>query len=170
MADDVTTVVPETGDDFEPGDEPDTEKKAKPDKASDGLKADLAKERDKRQEAERRLKEIEDAGKPKDQLRNEEFEALKSTHAETASERDTLKGENLRLKVALQKGLPWKLAARLQGADEKELAADADELLSEFGGAAPKKKPSFNGGARDSGPADENDMNAVIARAARSRR
>lgn len=38
--------------------------------------------------------------------------------------------EALRLRVALDKGLPKNLAARLQGDDEAALSADADELLA----------------------------------------
>lgn len=42
--------------------------------------------------------------------------------------------EVLRLRVALDKGLTAHQAKRLVGKTEEELAADADELLKEFGG------------------------------------
>lgn len=45
-----------------------------------------------------------------------------------------LESENLRLKVALQKGLSETQAKRLIGTTEEELAADADELVKSFGG------------------------------------
>lgn len=47
----------------------------------------------------------------------------------------TLEGENLRLRVALAKGIPLEHISRLQGSTEEELAADADALLGLIGGA-----------------------------------
>jgi hypothetical protein len=88
-----------------------------------------------------------------------------------ASERDTLKGqhgslsvENMRLKVALKKGLTGDkavLAQRLSGATEAEMEADADELLKLFGGSG----TGFDGGVRGVGDAPQ-DMNARIRHAA----
>ena len=37
---------------------------------------------------------------------------------------------NLRTRIALQNGLPYDLADRLQGADEESLTADAERLAS----------------------------------------
>jgi hypothetical protein len=88
-------------------------------------------------------------------------------------ERDTFKStaeqtqaENLRLRVAVDKGLVGDrafLADRLRGATLEELSADADSLLEQF------KPPatSFDAGARDTAPAGD-DMNARL-RAARGR-
>lgn len=74
------------------------------------------------------------------------------------SERDTLKGqhgsltaENMRLKVALKKGLVGDkavLAGRLSGSTEAEMEADADELLKLFGA---QSGGGFDGGARGGG-------------------
>jgi len=81
---------------------------------------------------------------------------------------DSLKGENMRLKVALRKGLVGDkavLADRLTGKNEAEMEADADELLKLFGG--PASGGGFDGGAR--GGADQpQDMNSLL-RAARRR-
>lgn len=48
---------------------------------------------------------------------------------QTAGQVPTLTAENLRLQVALDKGLSTVLAKRLQGATRDELEADADTLL-----------------------------------------
>jgi hypothetical protein len=74
-------------------------------------------------------------------------------------ETNTLKGqngsltaENMRLKVALKKGLVGDkavLADRLSGSNEAEMEADADELLKLFGGTGGGS--GFDGGARGGG-------------------
>lgn len=63
----------------------------------------------------------------------------------------TLTGENMRLKVALKKGLVGDkavLADRLSGQTEAEMEADADELLKLFGGPT---TTTFDGGSRGGG-------------------
>lgn len=44
---------------------------------------------------------------------------------------------NLRTKIALQNGLPFDLAERLQGADEESIKADAERLASVIGKQQP---------------------------------
>lgn len=53
---------------------------------------------------------------------------------------DSLKLENLKMKVAQESGLPSELASRLTGTNEKELRADA-ETLAKF--TAFKPSPAF---------------------------
>lgn len=53
---------------------------------------------------------------------------------------DSLKLENLKMKVAQESGLPSELATRLTGTNEKELRADA-ETLAKF--TASKPSPAF---------------------------
>ncbi len=53
---------------------------------------------------------------------------------------DSLKTENLRLKIAQETGLPSELAARLQGSTEDEIRTDA-ETLAKF--SVQQKTPSF---------------------------
>ena len=53
---------------------------------------------------------------------------------------DSLKLENLKMKVAQESGLPSELASRLTGTNEKELRADA-ETLAKF--TASKPSPAF---------------------------
>lgn len=86
-------------------------------------------------------------------------------------ERDTLKGqhgslsaENMRLKVALKKGLVGDkavLAERLTGSTPEEMENDADELLKLLGGGG----TGFDGGARGSGDQPQS-MDQYIRRAA----
>ncbi|QUW18887.1 hypothetical protein [Agrococcus sp. Marseille-Q4369] len=54
----------------------------------------------------------------------------------------TLEAENLRLRVALEHGLPLKLAKRLTGTTEEELLEDAQELLELTNGDKRKKPPT----------------------------
>jgi hypothetical protein len=59
--------------------------------------------------------------------------AAEKSAAEAASAKAELEAarvENLRLKVGNEKGLPAELIARLNGATEEEIAADADVLLA----------------------------------------
>lgn len=56
-------------------------------------------------------------------------ERLEERAAQAKGQADTLEAENLRLKVAIAKGLPPELIGRLQGSTQKELERDADTLL-----------------------------------------
>lgn len=65
-----------------------------------------------------------------------------------AKEIDPLKLENLRLRVAMEKGLPTDLIDRLQGKTQEELAADADKLLQFVKPASgPGVPPAGRGGS-----------------------
>lgn len=88
-----------------------------------------------------RFKEILDANKALTGERDQFATQL----TEITQERDGLKDqlgsrekENIRLRVALEKGLPIELASRLQGEDAEAIGADADNLL---GIIAEKSKP-----------------------------
>lgn len=74
-------------------------------------------------DAATKLKEIEDRDLS-------ELEKAQRAAKEYGDELAALKARSLRNEVALAKGLPANLAARLQGNTEEELAADADELLA----------------------------------------
>lgn len=54
----------------------------------------------------------------------------------------TLEAENLRLRVAIEHGLPLKLAKRLTGSTEEELLEDAQELLELTNGGTKRKPPT----------------------------
>lgn len=93
-----------------------------------------------------KLKEYEDRDKSETEKLTERARELESTltNAEKAA---------LRYEVALDKSLPKSLAVRLQGDTREEMEADAEELLKTLGGnnSNGKKRPSFDGGAKDDG-------------------
>jgi hypothetical protein len=70
-----------------------------------------------------KIKEYEDRDKTEQEKLADENDALKAKVS-------PLELENLRLRVALEKGLPTELIDRLKGADHEEMAADADKLLT----------------------------------------
>jgi hypothetical protein len=88
----------------------------------------------------------------------------KATEAEARA--TAAEAKLLRLTIATEKGLPANLAARLQGATEDELRADADELLKLVGPAKTepaKPKPTGKPRERLSGGGDPTggDANAL---------
>lgn len=93
-----------------------------------------------------RLAEIESANQS-------ETEKLNGKVGSLSNENQSLKEENLRLRVALDKSVPADLIDRLRGKNKEELEADADKLLALVG--TPKeepKDPNFDGGPRDPAP------------------
>jgi hypothetical protein len=56
-------------------------------------------------------------------------ERLEERATKAASQAESLEAENLRLKVAIAKGVPPELIGRLQGSTQKELEKDADTLM-----------------------------------------
>lgn len=118
------------------------------DDGSDEFDADRAKEkinranreakalRDRLEEAEKRLKDADEADKS---------ELQKLTDRVTAAEARAQEAEAraLRAEIAAEKGLTASQAKRLVGSNRDELEADADELLEAFG--------SKNGDKKDAG-------------------
>ena len=110
--------------------------------------------------------DVEEKARKFDELQ----EASKTDLERITGERDTFKttaesaaAENLRLRVALAKGLPSELIDRLRGSNKEELEADADELLKLV---KPQGHTSFDGGkGRESG-APPVGMNDLLRRAA----
>jgi hypothetical protein len=136
MADDHTT--PATGD-TSPGQDTTAEPQTADLDPATGLgdagKRALAAERVARREAEARVKELEPlAAKARELEEAGKTELQRLTEQLTTAQADATaaRGELLRLTVATAKGLPAKLAARLQGDTEEDLAADADALLAAF--------------------------------------
>lgn len=97
-----------------------------------GVRA-LQAERTARAEAERQLRELTTAHQTA-QTQLTQYE--QQTQALTG-ERDAALHESLRYRVALTEGVPAPLAARLQGADEAALIADAASLRGLIGPSAP---------------------------------
>lgn len=153
MADDPSKDDPATSD-------PSTDANADPAKADDlpeGARKALDAARAEAKEAKRRatvaekaakdaadaLKAAQDAGKTDTERLEQRVAQLEGSA--TAAEKRALRAE-----VASEKGLPPKLAARLQGDTREELEADADELL-EFATADNTREAgagSFRGGQR----------------------
>lgn len=102
-----------------------------------------------------KAKELEDSKKSETQRLQERAESLEKQYAQAQN-------ELLRLKVAAEKGLPPKLAARLTGTNIEELEADADELLN----LVATKKPSASAGDTLVGtrtpPAAAPDADAIV--------
>lgn len=88
----------------------------------------LRKELAETQPAVQRVKELEDASKTETQKLAEAAE----THKGRA---DKAEAQLMRLTVGLEKGLTPAQAKRLVGSTKEELEADADELLTSFGGS-----------------------------------
>ena len=97
-----------------------------------------------------------------------EIEASKKSEVERlTTERDGVKTEaqrtaeeNMRLRVALEKGIPAELIDRLRGGTKEELESDADQLLELV-----KPTPGLDGGTRQV-VAGDGDMNALLRSAA----
>jgi hypothetical protein len=112
----------------------------------DAGKQALAAERTARREAEKQRKELEARLKELEPLaaKAQQLEDAKKSEAEklneklTAAEKRAIEAETkaLRLEVATAKGLTPAQAKRLVGATKDELEADADDLLSTFGGTS----------------------------------
>lgn len=107
-----------------------------------------------------------------DKLRNENAALKKQKDTPDDPEKARLAVENLQLKVALELGLPAKLATRLQGSTREELIEDAGDLMDTV---APRKeeiksqqpRPRLKGGSQ---PDAEPEMSADdIVKAAKRR-
>ena len=109
------------------------------------LRAEAAKNRKEAQEAKARAQEYEDRDKS-------ETEKLTGKVTNLTDENKSLKGENLRLRVAIDKKLPADLIDRLRGDTKEELEADAESLLQLVNNNKPEPTPEFDGGARETAP------------------
>lgn len=85
-----------------------------------------------KQAAEAKAREGETA---EQKLARENAELKAAVEAATKGGNDDVAKENLRLQVAIEKGLNTAQLKRLIGNTKEELEADADELLSSFGSA-----------------------------------
>lgn len=73
-------------------------------------------------------------------------------------ERDTVRGEAMRGRVALGKGLPAELADRLRGSTEDELSEDADRLLALLKPSGPPRFGDVDQGVRKTTPTADQDV------------
>lgn len=113
----------------------------------------------------------ESARKSESDAERQERERRESEQRDSKNKELSL--ENLRLKVALDKGLTAVQARRLLGNTEEELAADADELVKSFGGrgtseeeepGVPRRQPQLtNPGDPDPGSDSVIDIEKAVA-------
>ena len=107
-------------------------------------------------EAAKKLDELENAQKSEQQRLTERAEAAEKAAAEATS-------RLLRAEVAMEKGLPAALAARLTGTTKEDLEADAEQLLTLVTKPAPGKASDALVGTRTP-PASAEDVESVAAR------
>jgi len=105
-------------------------------------------------DAAARLAALEESQKTEAQKLAEERDAIKA-------ERDALRGEAMRARVALSKGLAADLADRLRGSTEEELSEDADRLLALVKPAGPPRFGDADLGVRTPTPAADGDERAT---------
>lgn len=87
-------------------------------------------------DTKKQLDELQTSGLSDLEKAQKELEALRAAPPED----EATKLENLRLRVALDKGLSGKQLRYLSGATEEELNTNADDILSDFGGG--EKQPT----------------------------
>jgi len=122
----------------------------------DGGKKALQAERDARKTAERTAAELTAKLKQFEDANLSELERTKKAAEESAAELAKLRTENVRNKVALDKGIPADLVEFLTGDTEGDIAAKADLLLARLNTpGTPKPDPSQ--GAKGDGAALNGD-------------
>jgi len=95
----------------------------------DAGKKAIAAERRRADALDKELKALRAEAEARATAELSELERVKKERDELATGKSASDREAIRLKVALEKGLPANLAARLQGDDYDSLVADADALL-----------------------------------------
>lgn len=122
------------------------------DDLGDAGKRAIAAERKAREIAEKSLKALQDELTKRENAELTELERFKRENAELRSNHSTASLEATRYRVALEKGIPADLAARLQGSNYDEISADADTLVSMFpapgGQPKPTPRPDLSQGAK----------------------
>ena len=104
-----------------------TEPTETPDLGDAGKKA-IAAERKRADAHDKELKALKAEAQSKADAELSELERFKKENDELRSGKTAADLQALRLEVALEKGLPANLAARLQGSDRESLETDADSL------------------------------------------
>lgn len=124
-----------------------------------GLKTALDSERQLRRDAEKALRDAQEA-RAAEKL--SEVEKANKERDDARAEATSAKLEALRTKVGAASGLPPELVGRLQGDTEDEMKKDADRIAKSIGQA----NGGLDGGTRSGGAGDSGDMNQIIRRAA----
>lgn len=105
-----------------------------------GKKA-LEAERKRAREAEKQLADMQTKLKELEDKDKSETEKLREQVATLTEQHTAATAAALRAQVAIDKGLTAAQAKRLVGTTKEELVADADELLTTFGGGSGGTKP-----------------------------
>lgn len=117
---------------------------------------DLARERDKRQELEARLKELTDAEEERKRAEMSELEKAQADLEKERTEREAAQSElnkqnqeRLRTSIASEMKLPAAMAGRISGGTEEEMRADAKALAEALGPyTGPPDNSQGSGGAK----------------------
>lgn len=109
----------------------------------DGGKKALQAERDARKSADKTIAELNARLKEFEDSKLSDLERAQKEAADNAAELGRLRSENVRSKVALDKGIPADLVEFLTGDTEGDIAAKADLLLARLNTpGTPKPDPS----------------------------
>ena len=123
------------------------------------IKARLSREKEKYVDYDQLKSRVEELEKENGGLKST-IEATNQSKADADKQLEDLQNQiagyetaNLRTRVALQHGLPYDLADRLQGTDEESLKADAERLA----GFMKKTQPAYPLGTNEPSSIDDKD-------------
>lgn len=128
----------------------------------DAGKRAIAAERKRADALEKELKAFKLDAETRANAELTELERFKKENEELRTTKSAADREALVLKVALEKGLPASLAARLQGEDYDSLAADADSLSELVGTKPSAPRPDLSQGPKTTS-ADSSDPAQAFA-------
>lgn len=117
----------------------------------------LERERDARKEAERKLKEAQEAS---EREKLSEKQRLEKERDDAKAEAAKEKVEAMRFRIGLKAGVPVDHLDRIRGETEEDIKADAEEYAKSLG----QQGGGMGGGAR--GTEAPKDMNALIRQSA----
>lgn len=149
----------------EPGAEPTKPAVENTDELGDAGKRALAAERKAREIAEKSLKALQDELQKRENAELTELERFKRENEELRTTNSTSTLEATRYRVALEKGIPADLAARLQGSNYDEISADADTLVSLIpaqGKPVPRPDPSQGAKTQHAAPSPQAEFADVL--------
>lgn len=110
-----------------------TDPPAEPEELGDAGKKALVAERRRADTLEKELKALRAEAEQRANAELTELERFKKENDELRNAKSASELEAIRLRVAIEKGIPANLAARLQGADVETITADADDLVQLLG-------------------------------------
>ena len=136
----------------------------------DAGKKAIAAERKRADALDKELKALRLESETRANAELSELERFKKENAELLSSKTASELQAIRLQVALEKGIPANLAARLQGDDYDTIAADADSLSELVGTKTSQPRADYSQGAKTAvGAQDPAQAFAEAIRAARGR-